>query len=111
VLNNLANLYLLQKDPRALDLAEKAHRLAPGSVGIQDSLGWILLSQGQLARGSELLKQAASLAPKMATVRYHYAVALEKSGNRVAAKKELQAALALGNFPERDAAMQMQSGL
>lgn len=111
VLNNLANLYLLQKDPRALDLAEKANRLAPGSVGIQDSLGWILLTQGQLARGTELLKQAASKAPKVATVRYHYAVALEKSGQRAAAKKELQAALALGHFLEREAATRMLQGL
>ncbi|MFQ5756762.1 MAG: XrtA/PEP-CTERM system TPR-repeat protein PrsT, partial [Acidiferrobacterales bacterium] len=41
-LNNLAWLYHLQGDPRAVRTAERAHRLQPRNGAITDTLGWLL---------------------------------------------------------------------
>lgn len=100
-LNNLAVLYQSEKNPQALPTAEQALKLAPQQPAVQDTLGWILVEQGQLPRGLDLLRQALAKVPKNASVRYHYAAALAKSGNKPEAKKELESVLASGQeFPE-----------
>lgn len=105
LLNNLAVAYDQIQDKRALPTAELAYKLQPKSVAIQDTLGWILLNQNQTARALDLLKQAANAAPKAAEIRYHYAAALAKTGDKAKAKAELDAALAeKGFFPSRAAA-------
>jgi putative PEP-CTERM system TPR-repeat lipoprotein len=96
VLNNLANLYQAQKDPRALSTAEQAHKYAPDQHSVLDTLGWILVEQGQLPRAIELLGNAAAKAPKIGLYRYHYGVALAKAGKKAEARKELEAAIASG---------------
>jgi Flp pilus assembly protein TadD len=95
-LNNLAILYQRAKDSRALGVAEQAHKLAPDHPGVKDTLGWILLQEGQLPRAVDVLGDAASKAPKAGAIRYHYGVALARSGRKAEAKKELQAAIASG---------------
>lgn len=111
-LNNLANLYQREKDGRALATAEQAFKLAPEQPGVQDTLGWILVEGGQLPRALDLLRKAATQAPKAATIRYHFAVALARSGNKGQAKKELQQALATGQpFPESEAAKTLLKSL
>lgn len=105
VLNNLAYLYQVEKDPRAAKTAEQALKLAPDSPAIQDTLGWILVAQGQIRRGLELLQKAATAAPRAPSIRYHYAVALARDGNNEQAKKELRALLlAHPQFPDAEAA-------
>ncbi|MDX2507682.1 MAG: PEP-CTERM system TPR-repeat protein PrsT [Gammaproteobacteria bacterium] len=81
-LNNLAWLYHLKGDPKALDLAERAYRTAPENAGIQDTYGWILTQQNQADKGKRLIKQAMGLIPDNLEIRYHYAAALVKSGNK-----------------------------
>jgi putative PEP-CTERM system TPR-repeat lipoprotein len=111
-LNNLASLYQREKDSRALATAEKALKLAPDHPFVQDTLGWILVELGQIPRGLELLKKATGKAPESASVRYHYAVALARSGNKLAARKELEAAILSGKkFPEIDDAKIMLKNL
>jgi putative PEP-CTERM system TPR-repeat lipoprotein len=51
VLNNLAWLYHESGDERALDLARRAHELAPTSPEIMDTYGWIMLSSGKHEQG------------------------------------------------------------
>jgi putative PEP-CTERM system TPR-repeat lipoprotein len=111
-LNNLATLYQKSKDPRALEFAEKAYKSLPEHPVVQDTLGWILVEQGQTKRGLELLSKAVAQLDKNPTVQYHYAVALGRDGNAAKAKDMLQKLLA-GNakFPEREAAAQFLSGL
>ena len=105
LLNNLANLYLLEKDRRALATAEQALKLAPNSPVVQDTLGWILVQQGQAPRGLEWLKKAVAQAPKQAAIRYHHAAALAQTGNKAQARQELEKLLAdTSKFPEADAA-------
>lgn len=102
VMNNLAVLYQQVKDARALGLAEKSYQSLPKNPIVQDTLGWILLEQGELKRGLELLSQAAELAEKNPTIQYHYAVGLVREGNKAKAKQVLQPVLSgLGEFSER----------
>ena len=81
-MNNLAWLYHLKGDPKALDLAERANRTAPENAGNLDTYGWILTQQNQADKGKRLIKQAMELIPDNLEIRYHYAVALVKSGNK-----------------------------
>jgi putative PEP-CTERM system TPR-repeat lipoprotein len=112
VLNNLANLYQRSKDSRALGTAEQAYKLAPDHPGVKDTLGWILLQQGQLPRAVELLGGAAGKAPNAGNIRYHYGVALARSGRKAEARKELQSAIASGQkFPELEEAKTLLKSL
>jgi putative PEP-CTERM system TPR-repeat lipoprotein len=112
VLNNLANLYQSEKNSQAMATAEQAFKLAPEHPGVQDTLGWILVEQGQLPRSLDLLAKAAAQAPKHGLIRYHYGVALARSGRKVEARKELQAAIASGqSFPELEDAKALLKGL
>lgn len=100
-LNNLAYLRYQLKDARALPMAEKAHQLAPDNPGVLHTLGWILVEQGQVARGLPLLAKAASLRPRQGTVRYHHGVALARAGKKAEARREIEAAINQGApFPE-----------
>lgn len=112
VLNNLASLYQREKDKRALATAERALKLAPSNPAVQDTLAWILLEQGQAKRGLELLRQALAGAPGHATIRYHYAVALARTGDKSGARKELERLLATTpDFPEASEARTLLKSL
>jgi putative PEP-CTERM system TPR-repeat lipoprotein len=104
-LNNLANIYQQESDPRALNVAEEAFKLSPESPAIVDTLGWILVGQGQTTRGLELLQKAAGKAPNNAEIQYHLAVALAKAGDKASARRQLENLLARTTpFPQREAA-------
>jgi putative PEP-CTERM system TPR-repeat lipoprotein len=81
-LNNLAWLYFIHGDPRAIEMAENAYQSTPDDPSIQDTYGWILVQQGQLDEGSRLLKQALDQLPGNQEIRYHVAEALLRSGNQ-----------------------------
>ncbi len=111
-LNNLASLYQRQRDARALATSEQAYKLAPNQPAIMDTLGWILLEQGQLPRAVELLRGAVAKAPESGSLRYHYAVALSRSGSKAEAKKELETAISSGKeFAELKEARVLFKGL
>lgn len=93
VWNNLAWLYQQSGDDRAVAHGEKALELAPDQPAIMDTLGWILLDDGQVARAADLLRQASAAAPDNPDIAYHYAAALHRKGEAVAAKEVLQAVL------------------
>ncbi|MEW5943472.1 MAG: XrtA/PEP-CTERM system TPR-repeat protein PrsT [Pseudomonadota bacterium] len=104
-LNNLAWLYYQEKDPRALPTAERVYKLRPDAAFIGDTLGWILVEQGNTARGLEILRKAAAVAPKNPEIAYHYAVALARSGDKAKARRQLEDALASGQeFPQKEQA-------
>jgi len=92
-LNNFANLLLLLKDPAAQGQAEKALKLDPGNPAFADTLGWILVQQGQVEAGLRHLREARLRNPDNGEIRYHLAYALSQTGRRDEARDELKAAL------------------
>ena len=103
-LNNLANAYHSQSDPRALAAAEAAHQLAPGHPQIADTLGWLLVQRGALERGTGLLTQAATKLAKSPDIAVHLAIALAKSGDRQGARALVKRRLDLGQDVKLDPA-------
>ena len=94
--NNAAWLYALKKDKRAVGLAEAAYRLAPDNADVADTLAWILVQNGENARGLDLLQKAAALPAAPLETRYHFAVALKNAGRTREARRTLEAVLATG---------------
>ena len=82
VLNNLAWLYHVESDKRALGTAERAYQLAPKASGILDTYGWLLVSQGEVTRGIALLREASTSSGKNPEIQLHLASALVKEGSR-----------------------------
>ncbi|MGN6702614.1 MAG: XrtA/PEP-CTERM system TPR-repeat protein PrsT [Burkholderiaceae bacterium] len=93
-LNNLALAYAMTKDPQALSVAEKALEVSPKHPAVLDTVGWLLVEKGEIAKGVALLQQAASSAPKVPDIRFHLAQGLIKAGDKTRAKAELQELIA-----------------
>jgi predicted Zn-dependent protease len=108
ILNNLAWALSEAKDPRAVGFAEQALKLKPDNAAVMDTLGWILVQQGQTDRGIKLLQQALSKAPDAAEIHWHLAAAYEKSGDRNRARQELKRLLDSGRaFPQEKQAQDL----
>jgi putative PEP-CTERM system TPR-repeat lipoprotein len=93
LVNNLAHILARQGDGKALEYAERAHRLAPQDAGIQDTLGWLLVRGGQVEAGLRHLREARLRAPGNPAIRYHLAAALAEVGRAHEARAELDEAL------------------
>jgi predicted Zn-dependent protease len=95
VLNNLA--FLLAEtggdQNEALRLATAALQKAPDNPSMLDTLAWSHTKRGDTASALPLFSRLVSRYPDAAAFRYHYGAALLKSGDRAAAKKQLEAAL------------------
>jgi len=112
VLNNLAWVAGQVKDPKAIEYAEKANKLAPNQPPLMDTLAVLLVDKGDTARGLELLKRALDLAPQAAQIRLNYAKALLKAGQKDAARKELDQLAKLGDkFRGQAEVAQLQKSL
>lgn len=96
LLNNYAWSLQRAGDARALDHAERAHKLAPANPAVMDTLAVTLLAQGKARRAVQLLQQAQSKVPDNAEIQYHYAQALAKSGDTARARSELERLFASG---------------
>jgi len=111
-LNNLAWAAGQVKDPKALEYAEKANALAPNQAAIMDTLGALLVEQGDVDRGLTLLRKASTMAPQSPTIRLNLVKGLLKSGQKDVAKKELEELAKLGEkFPAHAEVSQMLKAL
>ena len=107
-LNNLAWVLNELGDPKALEFAERASELAPFAPLVMDTHGWILVQHGDAAQGLTLLRKANSIAPQDTDIQLHLAKALLKTGDRAAAKRELEKlATQTGESPARTEAQQL----
>ena len=107
-LNNLAMAYYKEKDPRALEYAEKAAAGAPGNPAVMDTLGFLLVEKGDVKRGLSMLEKAVAAAPDAVAIRYNLAQAQVKAGDKESAKKSLEEVIAKGgNSPKVDEAKAM----
>jgi cellulose synthase operon protein C len=85
-LNDLAWLSQKAGDLKgARALAERAYLLSPNMSQTADTLGWIMVQQGQAADAVSLLRTARAGEKSDSTVQYHLAVALSDSGHRAEA--------------------------
>lgn len=97
IMNNLAWVMAQGNDPKAIELAEKAYKIAPDQPSIADTLGTLLVAKGDTDRGLELMKKANTLAPKDPSIRLNLAKAYIKAGKKADAQKELGELAALGD--------------
>ncbi|HEX7455165.1 MAG TPA: XrtA/PEP-CTERM system TPR-repeat protein PrsT [Gallionella sp.] len=112
LLNNLAWALGQQRDPKAVGYAEQANKLAPNQPPLMDTLGNLLVERGEVDRGIDLLRKAVALAPQAAEIRLNLAKALIKSGQKAAAKTELEVLSKLGDkYPGQAEVVQMLKGL
>jgi putative PEP-CTERM system TPR-repeat lipoprotein len=104
VLNNLAWLHYEDGDAAGgVRYAEQAYQQGGAEhAEIADTLGWLLISNGQTERGLVLVQEALAKAPHIGSIRYHAAVAFDRLGRRNEARAELDRLLKTGeSFPER----------
>ena len=94
-LNNLAWIYQARNDPRARTMAQRAYLLAPGPQAA-DTLGWILVKQGDTKLALLLLTQAARNLSTDTAIFYHLAVALNQAGQK---DKAVDILTQLANYP------------
>ena len=112
VLNNLAWTEGQLKDPRAIDHAQKANALAPNQPAIMDTLGVLLMDNGDAAHAVEMLQKASALAPQAPGIRLNLARALIRTGHKSEAKNQLEELAKLGEkFPAQGEVAQLKQGL
>jgi Flp pilus assembly protein TadD len=78
---------------RAVSMAERTRRALPEILGVMDNLGYVYLKRNETARALEVLREIADREPGNSSYRVHLAIALEASGDREAAIRELEEAL------------------
>jgi len=98
--NNLAWIYAERGTnlDDATMLARAARKKLPDSIEVGDTLGWVYYRNGTenlLKLALPLLQEAVEKAPKSALFRYHLGAAYARSGQAVAAHRELNEALKL----------------
>ena len=107
LLNNLA--FLLAESggnlTEAQQMVSTAIRKAPNLPQLLDTLAWIQLKQHNDAAALQTLAKLTQDHPEDVTFRYHYAVALNDSGNRLAAKQQAETALTKKPSPETATAL------
>jgi cellulose synthase operon protein C len=107
LLNNLALLYANKRDGRALDLAAMAYRMAP-SPNTADTLAWVLVSDNRAKDALPLLHDANTALPKNPSIAYHFAVALNATGQEKEARTVLEPIIRSGaSFDDEAAAQQL----
>jgi tetratricopeptide (TPR) repeat protein len=96
-LNNLAFMLSQNKEDldRALTLAQRAMQLQPQLLEVKDTLAVIYSRKQMTAQAVEIFRDLVARDPKRATFHLHYAQALEQSGGKAAALRELDAARSL----------------
>ena len=92
-LNNMAYVMQEMGEPEAVEVARRALALAPQSPYVNDTLGWILVQNGQAEEGLRYLREAVARQSDVPVTRYHLAVALNDLGRHSEAVKELGAVL------------------
>ncbi|MES1263661.1 MAG: tetratricopeptide repeat protein, partial [Peristeroidobacter soli] len=112
-INNLAWLYYLEHDDRAVATARRAWEIAPKVATIADTYGWLLVDSGKVREGIELLEEADAaggiLQPE---IRLHLVVALDRQGDKERSQALLKALMAESpEFPNQAEAARLLDSL
>jgi tetratricopeptide (TPR) repeat protein len=89
--------------PRARAMIERAVAERPNDGAIADSLGWVMLRQGDRADAVRWLEHAVELQPEDSTVNGHLGDAYWAIGRRTEAQTQWRRALVLNPAPEEAA--------
>ncbi len=95
--------------PRARDMVERAVQQRPNDGAITDSLGWVLLRQGDVRGAIKYLERAVELEPEDPTINGHLGDAYLAAGRKIEAQFQWRRALNLK--PEADEATKLQAKL
>ena len=98
-LNNLAMLLVsYRSDQASLDRAQQlTSRLAHvGEPAILNTRGWVKFKRGEYQESLPLLQEAVDKSPESPLMRYHLAMAQLRTGNRAAARQNLEAVVSSG---------------
>lgn len=94
-LNNLA--YIIAESggdlDRALTYAQRARQRLPQNADVADTLALIYIKKNLNDNAIQILSGLVAKNPQRADYRYHYATALAQKGDKLSAKRELEAAL------------------
>lgn len=94
-LNNLA--FVMAEEgvglDEALTMAQKAKQKLPANPEVSDTLGWIYIKKNLSDNAISIFRELVDKHPDRATYQYHLAMAYFQKGDKIAAKKLLQAAL------------------
>jgi tetratricopeptide (TPR) repeat protein len=93
----------------ARKLIEKAVAIRPNDGAIIDSLGWVLLRQGNTAGAVHWLERAVEMEPEDATINGHFGDALWAAGRKLEATYQWR--LALTFKPDPDEAARIEARL
>lgn len=100
--NNVAWLLNRNKDPKAVEYAEKAAKLAPDNTDFMDTLAQVHAAAGRLDKAIEIQKKAVDLSPEQADHRLHLAQFYAAAGQKAQAREQLQQLMPLGDsFPHQ----------
>ena len=94
VLSRLAGLIQNDTPQQAISLASLAAKISPQSAPIIDSLGWLRFQSHDPVGALPLLQRAHAIESSNPEIAYHYALALDATGRRDAAKTLLKTVLA-----------------
>lgn len=115
-LNNLAYLYAEGYGPidEAVDMANRAKKLAPKNGKVADTLGWILYKKGNYDEALKNFIEATYSIPGDPTIRYHLGLTYLKKGITDKAEEQLKNAVHLGassKFPDLNDAQKILESL
>jgi tetratricopeptide (TPR) repeat protein len=85
---------------QARQMIEKAAQLRPNDGAIVDSLGWVLLRQGDTTEAVKTLERAVELEPEDASINGHLGDAYLAAGRRLEAAYQWRRALTFNPEPE-----------
>ena len=95
-LNNIAWLMLMQQQPGALPIAERAVRAMPDQPALLDTLAMAQAAEQQPDQAVATQQRALKLQPDDPGLRFNLARYLAQAGNKRQAKAELDRLSALG---------------
>jgi Flp pilus assembly protein TadD len=91
---------------QARKMIEIASDRRPNDGAIIDSLGWVLLRQGDVKEAVQVLERAVELEPEDATINGHLGDAYEAAGRKLEAQYQWRRALTLNPDPEDTAKLE-----
>lgn len=110
--NNLAWLLVKQQKPGGVELAREAAKAMPDNPAVLDTLSLALEAENKLPEAVEVGRRARELAPQVTGYRLHLAKLYIRTGDKAAAKAELEPLVKLGDkLREQSEVAQLMNGL